>query len=89
MSWVANLFSTSQPPHLAPNSSHHNSVFAYPQPYQDDHKRIEHQGRIPEFAQPMDEEEEAARSPYWHVSNSISEKVMLLMRLAKTLRSVC
>lgn len=67
MSWVASLFSAAQTPRLAPTSPNQSTVFSEVQEYQHDNTGALRQSWSQEHAQPMDEEEEAARSPYWHV----------------------
>lgn len=67
MSWVANLFNPAQPQHLAPSDDRDSPIFSDVQDYEDVNNNILQPTRRKEYAQPMDEEEEAARAPYWHV----------------------
>lgn len=68
MSWVSNLFNTGQAPQLAPSSEHRPALFSDVQEiYKDGGGTTLREGRRRVYTQPMDEEEEAARAPYWHV----------------------
>lgn len=67
MSWVANLFNPSQAQQLAPSHSGEPPIFSSAQNYEDDSTGQLRPGWRKEHAEPMDEEEEAARAPYWHV----------------------
>ena len=68
MSWVSNLFNTGQAPQLAPSSERESALFSDVQDiYEDGGSTILQEGRRRQYTQPMDEEEEAARAPYWHV----------------------
>ena len=68
MSWVSNLFNTGQAPQLAPSGERKPSLFSDVQEiYEDGENTMLRRGRRKEYTQPMDEEEEAARAPYWHV----------------------
>ena len=68
MSWVSNLFHTGQAPQLAPSTERKPTLFSHVQEiYDDGENTILREGRPKEYTQPMDEEEEAARAPYWHV----------------------
>ena len=68
MSWVSNLFNTGQAPQLAPSSKRKPALFSDVQEiYEDGGNTILREGQRMEYTQPMDEEEEAARAPYWHV----------------------
>lgn len=68
MSWVASLINPAQSQHLAPSGSGKSTVFTDAQVYEDGDTGPLRQKWSQAQAQPMDEEEEAARSPYWHVS---------------------
>ena len=68
MSWVSNLFSTGQASQLAPSHERKSTLFSNVQEiYEDGENTILREGGRKEYTQPMDEEEEAARAPYWHV----------------------
>ena len=68
MSWVSNLFNTGQAPQLAPSHDRKPTLFSNVQEiYEDGGNTILREGGRKEYTQPMDEEEEAARAPYWHV----------------------
>ncbi len=68
MSWVSNLFNTGQAPQLAPSTERKPTLFSDVQEIHEDGENTAlREGRRKEYAQPMDEEEEAARAPYWHV----------------------
>ncbi len=68
MSWVASLLYPAQAQQLAPSSPERPAIFLGAQDYKDDSTGRLRRGWSQEQAEPMDEEEEAARSPYWHVS---------------------
>ena len=90
MSWVANLFSTAQASLLAPSSNDHSIAVVHSQDYQNDSAGYSHRRRGKQHTEMADEEEEAARSPYWHVSSRFLKKVILpLTATAKGLCSVC
>ncbi|KAL2037585.1 hypothetical protein N7G274_009698 [Stereocaulon virgatum] len=66
MSWVAKFFNPAHPQALAPSNDRSSSIFSNIQGYEDVNNKSLREGRRKEYAQSMDEEEEAARSPYWH-----------------------
>jgi len=68
MSRVASLFNPAQAPQLTPSSRKRPAISSEVQDYEDDSTGRLRQGWSKEQAEPVDEEEEAARSPYWHVS---------------------
>ena len=68
MSWVSNLFNSGQAPQLAPSAERKATLFSNVQEvYENGGNAILREGGRQEYTQPMDEEEEAARAPYWHV----------------------
>ena len=68
MSWVSTLFNTGQAPQLAPSTERKPTLFSDVQEiYEDGENTTVRKGWRKEYTQPMDEEEEAARAPYWHV----------------------
>ena len=68
MSWVSNIFHSGQAPQLAPSAERKSTLFSNVQEVYEDGgiATLRGSGRQ-EYTQPMDEEEEAARAPYWHV----------------------
>ena len=68
MSWVSNIFNSAHTSQLGPSNDRKLEVISDVQAtYRNDNNTTLREGRRKEYAQPMDEEEEAARAPYWHV----------------------
>jgi len=68
MSWVVNLFTPGHSSHFASPDDRRGRVYANPKQNGSEHVAVIRGGRREEYTEPMDEEEEAARAPYWHVS---------------------
>ncbi len=67
MSWVASLFNTS-PSHLTSPDDQGGALYVDLKHHGNNDVAIIRGMGKEEHAEPMDEEEEAARAPYWHVS---------------------
>ena len=68
MSWVSTFFNPSRASQLTPSNNPKSTLFSDVRDiYEDDDRITLRKERRKEYAQPMDEEEEAARAPYWHV----------------------
>ena len=74
MSWVVNFFNSTHVQQFAPSEGSKRIERLHTKDYNDVRTESLQQGEQHELRQkstePMDEEEEAARSPYWHVSLS-------------------
>ena len=68
MSWVVNLFNPGQRHDLTPTGDEQPIVFPGREGFSNNRKDISSNEWAQQQKQPMDEEEAAARSPYWHVS---------------------
>ena len=68
MSWVFSLINPAPTQQLAPSDNNNkDAIFSDRKTYDDGTPAFSNQGLDHKQAEPMDEEEEAARSPYWHV----------------------
>ena len=68
MSWVFNLLNPSQVSHLVPIGDQGGDVYTDIEQHGSEDAVTIQRKRKQKHTEPMDEEEEAARAPYWHVS---------------------